>query len=96
MFGSVIEPLLAMGQTLATLIDGDQGVGGEVIQQAGWLEPHHTHQASQAFRRPALHQAGKTLISQEALQPWQGPVPEGIGNKGAEAGRRQQHLLNGI
>ena len=46
----MVKPLLAMGEAVAPLIDGDQGVGRQIIQQGGRLLPGQAHQPPHALR----------------------------------------------
>ena len=52
----MVEPLLAMGEAMATLIDYHHGGGRQIVQQAGRLAPGHTHQPPHALGGAAFEQ----------------------------------------
>ena len=76
----VVEPLLAVGEAVAPLIDGDQRAVGQVIQQGGRLAPGQTHQPPHPLRRSALQQLFAGLGAEQLIETLGHALAQGIGN----------------
>ena len=81
----VIQPLLAVGQSVTALIDHDRSGGRQIVEQAGGLAPGQSHQASQPLRRASLQQFFCGFIPQQAIQSFRHGLPQLIGHEGAKA-----------
>jgi hypothetical protein len=96
MGAGVVEPLLAMGQAMASFIDGDQAVGRQVIEQGGRLVKGQAQQAPHALRGAAFEQLVEGFGAQQLVEPIGHGVAQGIGDQRAVAGGGEAHHLDGI
>ena len=96
MIRRMIQPLLSMGESVASLIDDDAASLRQVVEQRGWLIPCQSHQAPHSLRGASFQQGLSRLVSQKPFNPFRHLIPETVCDERAEAGRRQAQLLDGI
>ncbi len=92
----VVEPLLAVGQALASLIHGDQGGAGQVVEQGGRLLPGQTHQAPHPLGRAPLQQLLEGLWGQQLGERLRHRLAQGIGDQRPVARGGEAHRLDRI
>ena len=84
MVDGVIQPLLAVGDSVTALIDDHRSGGRQIVEQACRLSPGQSHQASQPLRRASLQQFFGGFVPQQAFQPFRHRLPQLIGHQGAK------------
>ena len=93
---NVIQPLLPMRQSLASLIDHHCCGAGQVIEQRRRLLPGQTHQTPHTLGCAALKKFLQGLFAEQAIKPFRHGFPQLVGNQGTEPGGRETQLINRI
>ena len=96
MVPGMVEPLLSMGQTMASFVDDDATVIVQIIEQGCRGLPGQPHQASHAFWGTPIQQQLEILPSQQTIQGLGHPITQGIGDQRAETGGCQLQLIDRI
>ena len=81
MFLHMAEPLLSVGQALASLIDHHCCGVRQVVEKRGGLLPGEPHQPAHAFRGPAVQKLLCALRTEQLLQSIGHRLPELVRNQ---------------
>ena len=81
---------------MAPLLQGDQGAGGQVIEQRGRLLPGQPQQPPHSFGGAALQQQLQGCGAEQALEALGHPLPQGVGDQRRVAGGGEPHPLDRI
>ena len=92
----VIKPLLAVGEAMAPLIDGNQGAFGQVVEQRSRLIPGQAHESPHPLRCAPFQQLLAGFGAEELVKALRHALAEGIRDQGPVAARGETHHVDRI